>query len=230
MAKDAITVCVTLAAACAAMLLGAASARAEADQPGEGAGAVITSPGLVLTGAPVALSLGSARSDSPHVAFGRDQDIVGMPVDVRAARARGVAAIRGLTRLPGVAVMPGRLPLVSAALTSTFGLRRHPIYGDLRAHRGVDLAAPMGTPVYASAAGYVESAGWSGGYGIMVAIEHPGGMETRYGHLSRTAVSPGQAVAAGSLIGYVGSTGDSTGPHLHYEVRINGQAVDPLRR
>lgn len=124
--------------------------------------------------------------------------------------------------------MPARWPLTSSSMTSRFGLRRHPIYGDLRVHSGVDLAAALGTPVYASASGYVSNANWAGGYGLLVAIEHVGGMQTRYGHLSRIAVGGGQYVEAGTVIGYVGSTGNSTGPHLHYEVRINGRAVNPL--
>ena len=96
------------------------------------------------------------------------------------------------------------------------------------AHAGVDLAARIGTAILASSAGRVRHAGWRGGYGLLVEVEHAGGLTTRYAHLSRIAVVPGQAIAKGTLIGLVGSTGQSTGPHLHYEVRLRGEAVNPL--
>lgn len=161
---------------------------------------------------------------------GRGQDIVGNPVDfsqIRRPSANG-GQLRGLGRLPGTASMPTRLPLIGASLTSRYGMRWHPIKGGYRAHRGIDLAAPAGSPIYAPAAGVVSGAGWDGGYGISVIIEHGGGLQTRYGHMSRYVVAVGQTVAVGSVIGYVGSTGLSTGPHLHYEIRSNGQSVDPL--
>jgi murein DD-endopeptidase MepM/ murein hydrolase activator NlpD len=125
--------------------------------------------------------------------------------------------------------LPAGLPLASARLTSGFGWRTHPLSGGWRPHSGVDLAAPHGSPIVATAGGVVGTAGWSGGYGLLVAVSHGDGVQTRYGHLSRLAVAPGQQVAAGQVIGYVGSTGDSTGPHLHYEVRVDGRAIDPLR-
>ena len=95
-------------------------------------------------------------------------------------------------------------------------------------HSGVDLAAPTGTPVRATADGVVAGAGWRGGYGIMVSLGHGGGMSTRYAHLSAIAVRPGTAVKAGQVIGYVGATGTATGSHVHYEVRMNGRAVNPM--
>lgn len=122
----------------------------------------------------------------------------------------------------------GAAPLALARVTSSFGYRRHPLEGGRRFHAGVDLAAPNGTPVYAAAAGQVAVAGHAGGYGLLVELEHGSGLETRYGHLSRLNVVPGQTVQTGELIGFVGSTGNSTGPHLHYEKRINGVPVDPL--
>lgn len=124
-------------------------------------------------------------------------------------------------------------PLRSAVLTSGFGMRMHPLLGYARAHAGMDLAAPYGSPIYATSDGMVGAANWRGGYGLTVALEHGGGVETRYAHMSRVAVVPGQQVRAGQVIGYVGSTGLSTGPHLHYEVREQGRAVNPaatLRR
>lgn len=121
-------------------------------------------------------------------------------------------------------------PLKKGSVTSGFGLRRHPISGDIRKHHGVDFAAVSGSPIIASADGKVGSAGWQGGYGLLVAVEHKGGVQTRYAHLSAVNVTPGQRIKKGDVIGFVGSTGRSTGPHLHYEVRIDGRAVDPLPR
>lgn len=115
-------------------------------------------------------------------------------------------------------------------MTSAFGLRVHPLTGGARHHRGIDLAASTGTPIRATADGSVSTSGWAGGYGLLVAIDHAGGVQTRYGHMSRLNVLPGQQVRQGEVIGFVGSTGASTGPHVHYEVRRNGRAIDPLPR
>ncbi len=125
-----------------------------------------------------------------------------------------------------------RTPLDGARMSSGFGMRRHPILGFTRMHRGTDFAAPTGTPVYAAANGTVISARWAGAYGRMVRIRHAGGVETRYAHLSRFArgLAPGRRVRQGDAIGAVGSTGLSTGPHLHYEVILAGRPVDPARR
>lgn len=125
------------------------------------------------------------------------------------------------------ALLPAGMP-VAARLSSAFGMRRHPIRGDLRVHSGVDLAAAYGSPVVATADGVIGSAGWSGGYGLLVAISHGDGVQTRYGHLSRLNVAAGQEIRRGDVIGFVGSTGQSTGPHVHYEVRVDGVATDPL--
>jgi murein DD-endopeptidase MepM/ murein hydrolase activator NlpD len=119
---------------------------------------------------------------------------------------------------------------IPARITSVFGWRIHPITGDRRFHAGTDLGAPMGTPVVAAAAGEVETANWLGGYGLTVILNHPSAQQTLYGHLSELFVQPGQRVEKGTVIGRVGSTGNSTGPHLHFEVRhLNPQgwvAVD----
>lgn len=120
-------------------------------------------------------------------------------------------------------------PVASGAVTSGFGMRRHPLLGILRPHAGVDLAAPAGSPVVATAEGRVSTAGWTGGFGLLVAVEHGRGRQTRYAHLSRLNVTAGQRVRHGDVIGYVGSTGRSTGPHLHYETRVNGRAINPRR-
>ena len=124
--------------------------------------------------------------------------------------------------------IPSRMPLEDATLTSDFGMRTHPVLGGRRNHKGVDLAAPMGTPVYATADGFIGRADWFSSYGNYVQIEHGADLETRYAHLSSIAVSAGSRVRKGDLIGYVGSTGRSTGPHLHYEVRVAGDAVNPV--
>jgi murein DD-endopeptidase MepM/ murein hydrolase activator NlpD len=95
-------------------------------------------------------------------------------------------------------------------------------------HAGIDLAAPIGTPIYATADATVGRSEWAGGYGNLIELEHGRGIQTRYGHLTRSAVRAGQQVKRGQLIGYMGSTGRSTGSHLHYEVRIDGKAVNPV--
>ena len=117
---------------------------------------------------------------------------------------------------------------VAGHITSGYGLRRHPILGYVRMHAGVDFAAPWGSPVYAVTDGTVTYAGWHGGHGNYVRLDNGGGLGTGYGHMSRFAVSTGMTVRRGQVIGYVGSTGLSTGPHLHYEVYRGGQTVDPL--
>lgn len=120
-----------------------------------------------------------------------------------------------------------RTPLDGARITSSFGMRLHPILGFSRMHTGIDFGAPVGTPVYAAGDGVVEKAQWAGGYGRWLQIRHNGQYETGYGHLSGWAVKQGQHVRQGQVVAYVGSTGLSTGPHLHYEVIINGQKVNP---
>jgi len=120
-----------------------------------------------------------------------------------------------------------RTPVDGARMSSGFGLRRHPILGYSRMHKGVDFAAGYGTPILAAAAGKVDYAGWHGGHGNYVKISHGSGMGSGYAHMSRFAVRSGQHVQQGQVIGYVGSTGLSTGPHLHYEFYRGGQAVDP---
>jgi len=119
---------------------------------------------------------------------------------------------------------------VDGTLEGGFGGRRNPFGGPgYEFHTGQDIEAPMGTPVIAGARGQVSFVGWQNGYGQLVVIDHGGGLSTRYGHLSHIDVDLGQSVSRGQLIGKVGSTGRSTGPHLHYEVRINDQPVNPLQ-
>jgi murein DD-endopeptidase MepM/ murein hydrolase activator NlpD len=120
------------------------------------------------------------------------------------------------------------MPVVGGHITSGFGMRRHPILGYSRLHAGIDFGAAYGSPIYAVSDGTVAFAGWHGGHGNFVKLEHGGGFGTGYGHMSRIAVSPGSRVRAGQVIGYVGSTGLSTGPHLHYELYKGGVPVDPM--
>jgi len=120
-------------------------------------------------------------------------------------------------------------PTNTQLITSYYGYRIHPIYGSQRFHSGVDIGARMGEPIYAANAGTVIVSGFNtGGYGNYIMVDHGGGYVTLYAHNSSNAVSVGQTVAKGQVIGYVGSTGASTGPHLHFEVRVNGSAVNPL--
>lgn len=123
----------------------------------------------------------------------------------------------------------GRFMLpVNGTLNSNFGPRRHPIHGVVKPHRGVDFAAPHGTPIRAADAGVVLYVGWYGGYGKIVMIDHGGDLVSLYAHTSRYVVDTGEKVARGQVIGHVGSTGLSTGPHLHFEIRRNGTPVNPI--
>ncbi|MBP6925779.1 MAG: M23 family metallopeptidase, partial [Candidatus Pacebacteria bacterium] len=119
-------------------------------------------------------------------------------------------------------------PLNFKRISSNFGNRKHPISGDWKSHKGIDLAADTGTPVESVGAGTVVSAGWNGGYGKYVRIKHSSGYETAYAHLSKISVKKGERVSQGQLIGAVGTTGSSTGPHLHYELHANGKIVHPF--
>ena len=123
-----------------------------------------------------------------------------------------------------------KTPVDGARLSSRYGRRRHPILGYTKMHRGIDFAAPRGTPVMAAGDGKIERAGWNGSYGRYVRIRHNSEYKTAYAHLTRIArgVNPGRRIKQGQIIGYVGSTGRSTGPHLHYEVVKRGRQINPL--
>ncbi|MCJ2081725.1 M23 family metallopeptidase [Methylobacterium sp. J-090] len=148
---------------------------------------------------------------------------------VAVARAEGAFAEAG--RWHGVTdSLPLRAPIDgAAALSSNFGMRADPFTGGARMHAGMDFRSPPGTPVRAAAGGRVVTAGPSGGYGNLVEIDHGHDLVTRYGHLSAIQVAVDQPVAAGAVVGLVGSTGRSTGPHLHYETRLSTVPVDPAR-
>ena len=145
-----------------------------------------------------------------------------------AAAARDVAEADRLSRL--MPILPVRAPLIGdAVVSSPFGYRTDPFLGKPELHPGVDLVQDYGSEIHATAGGRVTHAGPMGGYGDMVEIDHGNGLVTRYGHLSEILVAEGEEVTAGALLGRLGSTGRSTGPHLHYEVRVDGEPVDPER-
>jgi murein DD-endopeptidase MepM/ murein hydrolase activator NlpD len=181
----------------------------------------------------------SSPPEEPRVRIGHDAGTGGTPAYAVRESFSGSASIVTFSSRP-VPVRRSRAsarPSRSVAQTgarpgggsgSGFGLRTHPILGGLRNHDGIDMAAPAGSPIVAGSDGVVSAAGWKGGYGLFVAMEHGGGLQTRYAHMSRLNVVAGQSVARGQVIGYVGSTGLSTGPHLHYELRVNGTAINPV--
>lgn len=126
-----------------------------------------------------------------------------------------------------MSTFPDMWPVKGGTISSAYGSRVGPIEGGYEWHQGIDIAVDFGEPVYASAAGKVEQAGWNGGYGRYVKIAHGNGYESAYGHMSSLAVEAGQQVSKGEIIGFVGSSGYSTGPHVHYEVFVDGSPVDP---
>jgi murein DD-endopeptidase MepM/ murein hydrolase activator NlpD len=130
----------------------------------------------------------------------------------------------------GVIAIPSDKPIkTEVAFTSGFGVRSDPFRSGAAMHPGIDLAGPVGTPIYATADGVVLRAGWNnGGYGNLVEIDHGRGITTRYGHMSAILVHDGDKITRGQMVGRMGSTGRSTGSHLHYEVRIDGRAVNPI--
>jgi len=152
-------------------------------------------------------------------ARGKDLNMLKWKTDGREQwfEASGVGETRGALAQP-----------VSGRISSSYGKRVHPILGYARMHSGVDFAAPFGSPIYAVTDGNVTFSGWHGGHGKYVRLNHSGGLSTGYGHMSRIAVAAGQRVKRGQVIGYVGSTGLSTGPHLHYELFRNGGSINPL--
>lgn len=184
------------------------------------------------------LAFESAPQAPPEIRItvARAAEVVGKPVYFSRSSISGLGSIITLSqnRLPTVVATrragnwSAPRAMSAARLTSGFGMRAHPILGSSRLHLGIDLAAPAGTPVVATSDGIVSTAQWAGGYGLLVQLDHAGGLQTRYGHLSQLNVASGQHVARGEVIGFVGSTGRSTGPHLHYETRLHGQAVNPL--
>jgi murein DD-endopeptidase MepM/ murein hydrolase activator NlpD len=169
--------------------------------------------------------------------FGKDESDVGgplIPIDSATMFDSKVKELdAALDTLDHLKQEARRLPLANPApghvVTSPYGVRTDPILGTAALHSGMDFRAPVGMAAKATAPGSVVRAGWAGGYGRMVEVDHGNGFSTRYGHLSKIMVKVGQKVAKGDELGETGSSGRSTGPHLHYEVRHNGRAVNPLR-
>lgn len=176
---------------------------------------------------------------APRQLKGRDVSAMGgpfEPIDTTATKGQADPQFRALfqswKRLDqlqrGTIAIPSLKPVEMMTFTSGFGVRSDPFRGSAAMHAGVDMPGPMGTSVYATADGVVSRSEWSGGYGNLVEIDHGRGIQTRYGHLSASLVHAGQRVKRGDLIARMGSTGRSTGSHLHYEVRLDGHAVNPM--
>jgi len=171
---------------------------------------------------------GSADTPRSGVTFGRALDLQGTPLRLRMqSRPASAGGLFPSGLYTGPFVRPAGLPVRASNVSSGFGTRWHPLLGGYRFHAGIDLVAPAGTQILATSPGVITEAGWCGGYGLCVTIDHGDGYHTLYGHLSELEVAAGQHIQSGQRLGRVGSTGQSTGPHLHYEVRINGRPVDP---
>ena len=180
--------------------------------------------------------LDPAKLSRPHEEGGVGGPYIPAEVDSEApafdqALARVARDVATADRLKALMpFMPVRMPLFGdASVTSPFGYRPDPFLGRLALHSGVDLAQGYGAEIRATGAGRVTHAGPMGGYGVMVEIDHGNGLTTRYAHMSEALVEEGQEVAKGAVLGRIGSSGRSTGPHLHYEVRVDGEPVDPER-
>lgn len=176
---------------------------------------------IEATGLSLALEGEESGTGGPYVPIDGEDEFDARINELDMALARLEEVKSAARDVPVYNPMPGR------QISSNFGTRRDPFLRRPAMHSGMDFRARSGTPILAGGAGKVTSAGWNGGYGRMVEIDHGNGFTTRYAHMSRIEVTRGQEVATGDLIGLVGSTGRSTGPHLHYEVRSNGTAVDP---
>lgn len=171
--------------------------------------------------ADIAAPLRAAQAEKPTALGNRDEQF-------KALFSRWQSMDRGVSPTKSIVSIPSLMPVDGVHLSSDYGMRVHPVLGGRRQHKGVDLAGPIGTPVHAAADGTVSRADWFSSYGLYVSLEHGGSLQTRYGHMSRLNVAAGQHVHKGDVIGYIGTTGRSTGPHLHYEVRIAGEAVNPV--
>ncbi len=178
---------------------------------------------LQEAGLPIAADYGKGAMGGPLVAVDRSQIFDSKVKELDEALDR-LDKVKGEAKL-----LPIANPAPGRPISSTFGVRKDPLLGTPALHSGMDFKAGIGFPAKTTAAGTVTKAGWNGGYGRMVEVEHGNGLSTRYAHLSKIEVSEGQKLEAGDVVGRVGSSGRSTGPHLHYEVRRDGEAVDPLR-
>jgi murein DD-endopeptidase MepM/ murein hydrolase activator NlpD len=195
-------------------------------QPPPTAARIAAAPGILGT---IARKLISAGIDAERIfaSFGIGRNVGGPFIPARDAPGPAQVTAEQTAVRTMLKTLPVDAPLFHYRETSPFGPRVDPVNRREGFHPGVDLAAPYGTPVYATAPGIVTFAGWEGGYGKIVRIDHGHGLSTGYAHLHRYTVVVGEKVAAGAVIGYIGTTGRSTGPHLHYEVRLNGEVVNP---
>ncbi len=167
--------------------------------------------------------IATAALSSPEDTFGVLRDLLhGLESRLRYVR-------RDVERREALASATPSIWPAHGWLTGTFGGRSDPFTGEPGFHQGLDISTEKGQPVFATADGVIESASYTGDYGNLIVIKHGFGLVTRYGHLSALAVKPGRAVTRGDVIGYVGSTGRSTGVHLHYEILANGQLINPLQ-
>ena len=215
----------------------AANANEPGLEPDAADGTLIANPASVANvSASTASATNAPASDEP-IEQNAPTDLADGDVRFRQLFASWSALANAPELSPGMAApiaepvsvsIPSLIPVRNARMSSGFGMRNHPVLRRRRHHAGIDLAAPTGTPIYASASGTVGRADWFSSYGLFISIDHGADLETRYAHLSRLAVQAGDRVEKGELIGYVGSTGRSTGPHLHYEVRVDGVAVNPI--
>lgn len=169
---------------------------------------------------------------NPNAILGSSRDAMGGPLqrladmDPRFERL-GLSLARMNALMQGIEGVPQVLPASLAAMSSGFGYRHDPFTGDSAMHSGLDFRGPIGAPIYAAAKGTVSFVGQKSGYGNVVEVSHGNGLVTRYAHMSRFAAKPGQKVGAGAVIGAIGNTGRSTGPHLHFEVRHHDRALNP---
>lgn len=185
---------------------------------------------VVLLGATAVATQASAQAPvvtTPFVTTPSGGSAAATPADPR-FRAMFQSWKKLETAQQGTVAVPSLRPVDSTTFTSGFGVRSDPFRGTATMHAGVDMPGVIGTAIYATADGFVGRAGWSGGYGNLIELDHGKGIQTRYGHLSSLLVAPGTRVTRGQLIGRMGSTGRSTGSHLHYEVRFDGHAINPM--
>ena len=178
---------------------------------------------LAEVGMPQDPEFGASDIGGPFIAVGDADDFTAKVKELDEALSMLARVRQHAASMPLANPAPGR------SISSTFGVRKDPLLGTPAMHSGMDFRAPHGSPARATAPGTVVAAGWNGGYGRMVEIDHGDGFTTRFAHLSAITVSEGDVVERGTIVGKVGSSGRSTGPHLHYEVRRDGDAVDPLR-
>jgi murein DD-endopeptidase MepM/ murein hydrolase activator NlpD len=179
--------------------------------------------GVTEPNAPVASGLLPSGLSSPEDTFGILRDLLtGLENRLRYVR-------RDVERREALAAATPSIWPAHGWLTGTFGGRSDPFTGEPGFHQGIDIATDKGQPVYATADGAVQSTAYTGDYGNLIVIDHGFGLTTRYGHLSRFAVKPGQTVKRGDVIGYVGATGRATGTHVHYEILANGKLINPLQ-